>query len=171
MFELARLLSLKGETIAVDLCNTVADINSILDNIFYPNRTGDYYHPALKNWPGDFFKENLWIFREAAPIAGSAWVLRFVAKRNRIFFVTARPEEAREVTEAWLKENNYPNAPVFHTTDKATICRQLDVTVAIEDAPHEIVSLRNAGIEVFVKRQVYNRHLNDFPYHQLSWSI
>lgn len=171
MLELARLLSLNGETIAVDLCNTVADINAILDTIFYPNRTGEYYHPALKNWPSDFFKENLWVFREAEPFVGSASVLRFLSHRNRIFFVTARPEEARKVTAEWLEEHGFPDAEVHHTTDKVAVCKRLGVTVAFEDAPHEIRSLQQAGFRVFVKRHLYNRDMMVSPLIQLRWSI
>lgn len=140
--------------IAIDICNTLADVNKELEKAIGHNPIpSSYYHPKLTD---NFFKKNLWVFTQAKAIEHSLEVLKKLSKNNKLIYITARPIEAKAVTIGWLKNNGYPDGEVIFTNNKAAIAKQLGVQLAIDDAPHEIESYCKAGIEVLVKQQPYN---------------
>lgn len=152
---------LKNKTIAVDICNTLADVIRELDRIFGANPDpSKYFHPGLRG-KKNFFKENLDIFEVAQPIGNSAEKLREIAKENNIVYITARPEISKEITVKWLEEHNYPKADIYFTNNKVEIAQKLGVDLAIDDAPREIKEYRRAGYEVLVKKQSYNENFGN----------
>jgi 5'(3')-deoxyribonucleotidase len=152
---------LKNKTIAVDICNTLADVIKELNRRLGANPDPSiYFHPALKG-KKNFFKENLDIFKVAQPIGNSAEKLRELAKNNNIVYITARPEVSREVTIKWLEEHNYPKADIYFTNNKVEIAKKLGVDLAIDDAPREIKEYRKAGYDVLVKKQSYNEEFGN----------
>ncbi len=145
-----------GVVLAVDICNTIADINSLIVERFGPNPDpSSYFHPALKEKP-NYFEDNLGLFLEAKPIKGSVVALSHLAKHNTLVYLTARPKIADFVTRLWLKQHGYPPGDVIFTDNKAEVARRLGVVLAFDDAPFEIERYVNSGIEVLVKKQDYN---------------
>lgn len=162
------MLDLTNKVIAVDICNTIADVNRELTVRlgFNPNPTV-YFHPALKNKP-NYFEDNLDIFLKAKPIGVSAQVLRELSKHNKIVYITARPKVAEEVTKLWLAKKGYPISDIYFTNNKVEIASKLGVDLAIDDAPYEIERYIEAGIDVLVKKQDYNfRYENRFEWANL----
>jgi hypothetical protein len=150
-----KVMNLVGKVIAVDLCNTVADINSVIESRLGKNPDPtNYIHPAL--YP-TFFEENLDIFLIASPLGESAEILQELSKYNRIVYITARPKVAGFVTKIWLRVSGYPKGKVYFTDNKVEVAKKLGVTLAVEDAPHEIELYHEAGIEVLVKATPYNK--------------
>lgn len=157
-------------TLAVDICNTLADVNGELQKVFGANpNPSSYLHPGVN---AEFFKNNTWIFKKAKPYKGAAYILNQLSKIFEIVYVTARPIEARMITLEWLNKHGFPKREVFFTKNKPEIAKCLGVTVAIEDAPHEIDRYRIAGIPVLVKRQPYNlNYHNVFEWTNLRASL
>lgn len=155
-----RLNSIAGQVIVVDICNTLADINSILDERLGPRPSGVYYHPALADEP-DYFEKNLDIFVKAQPIRGAAKMLNYLSRINRIVYATARPRISETVTKAWLKKHGFPAGPVLMDTNKMDACQRFSAKFAIEDCPENINRLRDGGVEVFVVKQDYNETLDN----------
>lgn len=150
------MLNLRDKVIAVDLCNTIADIQKELDNRLGHNPNPSlYFHQGLWDKP-NYFEENLDIFSEAEAITNSVEVLNELAKYNTIYYITARPQIAEFVTRLWLKKFAYPMAKIYFTNDKVKVANKIGVNVAIEDAPFELEKYINAGIEVSTHKKEYN---------------
>lgn len=140
--------------LAVDICNTIADVNGEIKKVFGANPNPlSYLHPGVSP---NFFKYNTWIFEKALPFKGAAAVLNQLAKIYKIVYITARPKEAELITLKWIEKNGFPMGKIFFSPQKHETAKHLNVMAAIEDAPHEIDSYLTAGIPVFVKKQPYN---------------
>ncbi len=140
--------------LAVDICNTLADVNTELKKVFGANPNPSiYFIPGVTK---EFIRNNTWIFKKATPYKGAAYILNLLSRKFEIVYITARPIEARYITLEWLERNGFPQREVIFTNRKPEVAKALRVTAAIEDAPHEIDGYMEAGIPVFVKRQPYN---------------
>lgn len=155
----------KHKKIAVDICNTLADVNAVLKDYL-----GEIPNPSSKNAiDSSFFKQNLWIFESAKPIKCANKKLHEISKEYEVIYITARPEVAKEVTEKWLEINNFPKGKVYFTKDKALLAHGLDIKLAIEDAPHEIANYLRSGVNVIVKAWDYNaKFSNRFEWDSLK---
>lgn len=125
--------------IAIDICNTLADIVGMLESVLGPRPDPFQYH-----FPGateEYFKRNLWIFAYAPAIPGAVEGVRFLAGAGDIIYLTARPKIAGKLTREWLSKNGFPAAPIIHSKKKAVVARQMNVSLAVDDAPHEIKTL------------------------------
>ncbi|MGI9951423.1 hypothetical protein V3F56_03590 [Moorellaceae bacterium AZ2] len=143
---------------AIDICNTICGINPVLEKLL--GRKPDpsvYDHPGLAP---DFFTSNAAeVFGAALPLPGAVEGVKALARRYRIVYLTARPEEARQVTLEWMRYWGFPEGELVMTQDKARAARELGVDLAIDDAPHELQSLRRVVPVVLAKRQPYNTGL------------
>lgn len=165
--------SLRGRTIAIDICNTLADVVAEIESRLGKNPiSGEYIHPGISKYPL-FFEENLDVFLNAKVIGNSVDVIKELAKHNTIYYVTARPKVAELVTKIWLRKNDYPEAKIYFTNNKPKIAKALGVNLAIEDAPFEINRYIESGIEVMVKSQPYNinRFKNCFEWEDISFQL
>ena len=158
--------------IAVDICNTLADINQVIEHMYGRNpNPRSYFHPAVSS--KYFFSYNTWIFAVAKPMVNSVAILQLLVEQgHEIVYITARPEEAMEITETWLRRNGYPEGEIHYTTNKTKveICKELGIQVAIDDAPHEINEYTTSDIEVFIPEQEYNvQFRNRFNWNNLSF--
>lgn len=155
------MLNLRDEIIAIDICNTIANISEELNIRLGRNPDPNvYFHPGLVDKP-NFFEDNLDIFLNAKPIGNSVEVLKQLSIHNHIMYITARPKIAEFVTRVWLKKNGYPLSKIYFTNDKVEIASNLGITLAIDDAPFEIERYINAGFKVLVKKQSYNSDFNN----------
>ena len=156
---------MKKKVAAVDICNTLADVNSIVELFFgksenYPN----------KDIPTDFFQKNLWIFKEAVPLVGSVDYLNKLADTYSIVYVTARPIQAHTITEYWLKKHGYHEGQLYFVTkDKYGYLKscELEPSIAFEDSPGECNIYIENGVNVHVPAYNYNQKL---PGRFFSWS-
>lgn len=140
--------------LAVDICNTLADVNTELTKVFGANpNPSNYFHPCVTT---EFFKHNTWIFKKAQPFKGAANMLNLLTTEFELVYLTARPKEADKITHSWLQEYKFPKREIIYTQNKAEVAKALNVSAAIEDSPFEIEVYRNIGIPVYVKRQPYN---------------
>lgn len=154
-------------TIAVDICNTIADVFSVLKKMVVWPDEKSYFHPQITD---SFFEKNPFVFEEAMPYEGASESLRKLSRTFEIVYLSARPLWALEITKRWLEKHNFPAGRIILTKNKAKIAREMGILIAIEDAPHEIVNFRKNGIQVLIKKQPYNFDcvqygtLFDWPY-------
>lgn len=75
----------------------------------------------------------------------------------------SRPLEVQTIR--WLACHLNSIFPVIFTDNKVKTCRDLNITIAIEDSPENISNLRESGVNVFVRDHPYNRlkELKDLP--------
>ncbi|MCK9470727.1 MAG: hypothetical protein M0Q88_03110 [Bacilli bacterium] len=160
---------LKNKVIAVDICNTIADLNRELDTrIGHNPEPSQYFHPGLIDKP-NYFVENLDIFLDAKPIDGSIEVLNLLSKDNTIVYITARPKISEFVTRLWLRRHGYPMGKIYFTDNKVDIAFNLGVDIAIDDAPFELERYIKAGFNVLVKKHQYNTLFpNRFNWEELN---
>ncbi len=88
-----------------------------------------------------------------------ACVTAMQMRGHSIFYITNRQSDVIQETVDWLDANNFPHAPVYYTKDKVDTCKQLKINVMIEDNPHNIMALAEAGIKVVVIEWPYNQSL------------
>ena len=145
--------------IAIDICNTIVDINSEIEKRGYRKNRGAYFYLGL---PSNFFKEHLEVFRDAKPLDGAVEALhRLVAQGNEIVYLTARPEVAKEVT-LWnlFEKNGFPRGKVVHSYSKSEDFKRLGCDFAIDDAPAEIENYRENGCKVYIYATDYNQNFS-----------
>jgi len=151
--------------LAVDICNTLADINEQIAKALGPNpNPSNYIHPGTSI---EFFENNSWVFQKALPFDGAAEGVQYLSKSWEIIYLTARPEWARQITNHWLTKWGFPSGSLITTNEKAIQAQLLGISMAVEDAPHEILSLQKAGIPVMVHTQPYNNGLGNYRF---SWN-
>jgi beta-phosphoglucomutase-like phosphatase (HAD superfamily) len=96
---------------------------------------------------------------DASP--GSVEALNRLHERGMLAgYITRRPPQTRELTEAWLRRHGYPDVPVHfvgvaaaiasYDLCKSTVCRQIGATHLVDDHATEISQAAAAGIEVVV---------------------
>jgi len=100
------------------------------------------------------------IFREGRPMYGFAAGMRALkAAGATIYIVTDRnagtPGVAPASTIAWLDANRIPYDGITFTGKKVVPCRGFDIF--IDDGPHNVAALTDAGIRCVVQSASYNR--------------
>jgi len=65
---------------------------------------------------------------------------------ENVLILTARPDEARATTEAWLQEHGFPACAIRFADDKVAVARALGVTHAVEDSVRHATAYAAAGI-------------------------
>lgn len=139
--------------IAIDICNTLADVIKVLEEALGPRPDASRYE--VPGATKQFFRDNPWVFARAPVIAGAKEGVELLANAGNIIYLTARPDWAKSITRDWLQQNGFPEAPIITTTQKAAVARQLNVDLAVDDAPHEIETL-SRYCPVLVHARPYN---------------
>jgi hypothetical protein len=79
-------------------------------------------------------------------------------------YVTKREfPDAQRITEAWLRENGFPEAPVLcvpMNQSKVPILKALNIDVFVEDAANNWQEINDAGITCFLVDRPWNRAVN-----------
>lgn len=148
-----------GAVVVVDLCNTICDVNGLIEELFSVKRLPGVYR--FDNLRPEFFRECPEIFSFPKAFERAADCLRMIQEQeHEIVYVTARPAEAEEVTLQYLRENNFPEGKVVFSSDKVSVCKDIlkekKLLFAMEDEPEKILSYKKANIPVLVKRWDYN---------------
>lgn len=140
--------------IAVDLCNTICDVNASLEYIFSTRRRrGSMYIEGVTEY---FFKENPEFFLYPKVFPYAAEVLQMLSVQFDITYLTARPPEAHLATMQFLFQHNFPEGELIHSSNKTEVFLNRNMSFAFDDAPKEIASYTEKNIPVFVKKWDYN---------------
>lgn len=144
--------------IAVDICNTLCNVNKAIEKKLGLKRISGSY--LIDGVPEEFFIENPEFFAFPKPFCFAAATLRMLSRQHTLVYLTARPDSSRKITIEYLKRFGFPEAPIVFTNNKADTAKQLGVNLALEDAPHEIMQYKAAGIPVLIKDWDYNRNFD-----------
>lgn len=60
------------------------------------------------------------------------------------YYITAIPNHLAESRIAWLKNNGFPDKPVIVSFDKVSACRELGISVMIDDKPDTMLKFKEA---------------------------
>jgi 5'(3')-deoxyribonucleotidase len=95
----------------------------------------------------------LWHY--AHPTEGAANALYDLAEGHTIHIVTHRPEYAKQTTEHWLHDQRLTYSELIFAEDKT----KWGLDVLLDDAPHNILAARAAGIRAITFDQPWNQHV------------
>lgn len=136
---------------AVDICNTIADVNTQIAKIIGKWPSHMYKHPAITK---EFFENHPEVFIKAMPYPGAAETLKLI--KSDIIYLSSRPDWAWDITKDWLQKNDFPEGLLILTHNKVLMAKKIGVIIAIEDNPEDIILYQKEGINVLVKAQPYN---------------
>lgn len=146
---------MRRPVIAVDLCNTICDVNGALERIFGVRRkNGSMLIEGVENC---FFQENPQFFLCPEVFPYAAETLQILSLQYDITYLTARPVEAYRETLQFLYHHGFPQGEVIHSDNKAAVFRERNMSFAFDDAPYEIQRYQDKDIPVFVKKWDYNQ--------------
>lgn len=153
------------KSIAVDICNTLCDVNHILERDFgFQKRPDVYQYPGLV---ADFFYQHTEVFVKAEVFRYAKECLQSLSERYDIIYLSARPANAHAVTVKYLKENGFPSGDVVFTNNKAEYFKEHEMLFAIDDAPAELERYLRSGIPVAAYMHPYNESM---PVYHFTWS-
>lgn len=151
--------------IAIDVCNTIADVLAKLVELLGPNP-----NPANYQFPGatpEFFERHPEVFSGALPVPGAVQGVKNLAREWKVVYLSSRPAWARQMTERWLSQWGFPPAPLILADNKAEAALRMGIDLAIDDAPHHIRAFMENSIPVLTIAQPYNR---GFPC-RINWAV
>jgi uncharacterized HAD superfamily protein len=110
--------------------------------------------------------QNSIIFDDINPIDGTKEVIEEISEYYDIFFVTSRPEDIKDKTNNFLNKHFPKNGfKIFHSGDvygknlsKTEICKELKISLMIEDNPEYAYDLAKNGIKVFLIDKPWNKN-------------
>lgn len=149
----------RSKIVAVDLCDTIAEVTEAIEGIYGPRPDPlNCYHPATPKpfWDDPENRIAREIFKFARPV--SCNLVNYLTKYYQIVYLTSRPEWSRYISEKWLKQNNFPAAPIVHTQDKYFWVLKNGAALAIEDLPEHIIKLQTIA-PVLVPPRPWNQRL------------
>lgn len=92
---------------------------------------------------------------------------------HKIIFITARGKMYREpasITEVYLEKNGIMyDKLITNATDKATICKNENIDLFIDDSYKHCLSVSSVGIKVLMYNANYNKNIKEFN-HIASWN-
>lgn len=145
---------LQKPQIAIDLCNTVCDVNRQLEIQFHTKRSfGNYWIDGVTD---SFFEStpSFFILPEVFPYAVES--LQLLSRYYKITYLTARPKVAEAATRYFLMQNRFPDGEIIFTNDKVSYFLNHHMVFSIDDAPKEIAGYHAHNIPVLIKAWDYN---------------
>ena len=163
------------KSIAVDICNTLCDVNHILERDFgFQKRPDVYEYPGLV---ADFFYQHTEVFVKAEVFRYAKECLQLLSERYDIIYLSARPANAHAVTVKYLKETDYVVLMTLHSAkglefphvylaglEDGIFPSYMTITA---DAPAELERYLRSGIPVAAYMQPYNESV---PVYHFTWS-
>lgn len=147
--------------IAVDICNTLADVNRVLAEDFSVSLQ---QYPA--SIPNGFWlsPEGMRVFQAAPPIAGAVEAVSALAgAHGGVVYITSRPVEAEFVTLRWLRMHGFPKGKVVFcggAAEKVAAYIGFSPSLVAEDDPGVAAAVGSVGIPVVALEWPYNGYLS-----------
>ena len=144
------LQKIDGKIIAVDIDNTLVNVNENLEKWGYD----------ITVYPNPQLSENFWISVKGFEILFSSrfipitisFIKSFTELGAEVVFVTSRSRELEKYTKDWA-EKHLPGFEVYFTKEKHLI----DADIYVEDDPYQIQKLISLNKTVLVPEWPYNQ--------------
>lgn len=113
-----------------------------------------------------------WVYSDEGPAASlkpSTDAQEFLRQILEIFgrdssmILTARPESASQMTEAWLERHGFPRIQIIFADDKMTQARNHGCRFAIEDSERHALNYAAGGITCFLIDPSHHIHVDAEP--------
>ena len=110
------------------------------------------------------------IFREISFIKGAKEGIYKLARKNHLYFVTARPLKIKDITNKFIKKHfSHIILDIFYSGDifndqgptKADICKEKNIGVLIEDNKDCAIGCSENGTIVFLFDKPWNQNLTN----------
>lgn len=160
--------------IGIDLDDVLLDFG----NAFLEFHNARYSTSQKREDMNTFFMEKIWNITQeevnqriadfylseahskAGPVAGAIEAINILRKNHELFVVTAKPLSIKSVVDTWMLKY-FPNVfkAIFFTRvdradknprKKSDICKELQISVFIDDALHNAEDLAASNIRVFL---------------------
>lgn len=157
--------------IAVDICNSLADINGQLEKKFSGYCNSTYPFPI----PAEYFTSpgGMRVFWDADPFPETARLLNNLAELfGNVIYVTTRPKVAKFITKRWLMKHGYPNGEIVfcYWKEKTEVYDSLAPHLIIEDDPRVIETAIGLNTSIIVPQWPYNSHIKGGKIVPVSWT-
>jgi len=159
-------------SIAVDICNTLANVNGQLAKEIKDYCFDKYPFPV----PAKYFTSpaGMRVFRDAQPIPGTIEMLNSLAESfGGPVYVTTRPPEAEFITRRWLAKHGYPKGDILFCQyeEKISIYSSLAPHLIVEDDPRVLEKAKEElNILTLVPQWPYNRHIKGNRIVPVNWA-
>lgn len=108
------------------------------------------------------------VFKETTVKQDASEVIkRLLNKQNEIYLITARGENldffkgSEEITIRFLEENDISyNKIIFNSTDKASLCKDNNIDLMIDDSVAHCEAIRNVGIKTILFTSSVNKNID-----------
>ncbi len=105
---------------------------------------------------------------EVKPLKGAINSINKLSKDNELFIITGRPIRFKSRAEQWIKYHTKKEIPIinageFHkgqAASKAEICKELEISILLEDAPETALDCANQGIKVILFNNSWNQEVH-----------
>ena len=104
-------------------------------------------------------------FENIELVEGAKDAINSLEKKNELFFLTSRPASIKDKTHQFIKKH-FPNSNInlvfagdFHKDNgktKAEICRELGISIIVEDNKNYALECAKSGIQVFLIAKPWN---------------
>lgn len=138
----------------------------------HPNRvqTWDDFYAVFDGKLWEFLKES-GIYSVLPEVPGASDVLDGLTREgHEIVFVTSRPDWAQQATEDWLRDHMAPwvftGENLIHAEGSKL---EAECDIYIDDAPHHLVEIFEAGKHAIAFDQPWNRHVT-VTYRARAWT-
>lgn len=102
------------------------------------------------------------ILNMMSPEQDAVNVLTKLSNEYDINIITARDTAVIDITTEWIDKWGIPYDNIyFNSGDKVDKCKELDAIMMIEDNPHNVKALNDAGVNTLLFDRPYNRRYND----------
>lgn len=115
-------------------------------------------------WGEDMYQSYRWTMG-IPPLDGASDGLRTLVKAGyKPRIVSARNPAMKGWIEDWLRTHKFPRIPVTYTGmsgSKVNWAERYNYGIAIDDAPHHVMDLAEAGIMTYMVSKPYNSHIQE----------
>lgn len=163
--------------IGIDIDDTITNTQAKIDEIALKKENKTVYD-RTKHWYYERFntsddEDSIFFHKYAREIMASAdikenaslYINRLHDEGHEIYIITARSNkfapDIMDVTLDYLKKNDIKyDKIIFQSHDKASICKENDIDVMVDDSIEHINEITDIGIKVIIMDNEYNRNCN-----------
>ena len=162
------------------LCKTNDYFLEEFNNKHKTNFTRENLHNYHYNYMGDY--DSSYVVKELINhlhlnaenykiITGAKEILEKLRQEHKLFIITAREKTSfGQKTKNWLEKNFgedffeeiiFSTLDIYNTQCKSNICKNYNIDIMIEDAPHHALKCANKNIKVFLMSCPWNKNIQE----------
>ncbi|MCC3144826.1 hypothetical protein LJ207_05720 [Halanaerobium sp. Z-7514] len=118
----------------------------------------------------DFLKNKLFeVYQQVNSAPGARETLSELAEQgHKLFLITARHENFRDLTEDWLEQHQIPYHELHHQHDKAPLVLQKNISLFVDDKKENAINIAAENIPVILVSKYHN---SDFKGNQIITKV